>query len=56
MNAEFDIDDMYELHVENINEKQKYNVRRIIDESQTPEYVENHVNQMAYDFFEKINI
>jgi hypothetical protein len=54
MNAEFDIDDMYELHVENINEKHKYNVRRIIDESQTPEYVENHVNQMAYDYRNRI--
>ena len=30
--------------------KHKENVRRIIDEKATPDYVEEHVNSMAYDY------
>ena len=54
MNAEYDIDDMYNLHKNKINNKQKDNVRRIIDETRTPDYVEEHVNLMAYDNRNKV--
>ncbi len=54
MNAEYDIDDMYNLHKNKINNKQKDNVRRIIDENRTPEYVEEYVNLMAYDNRNKV--
>ena len=37
-----------------INNKQKDNVRRIIDEKKTPEHVEEHVNLMAYDNRNKV--
>jgi hypothetical protein len=50
MNAEYDIDDMLTLHQNKINNKHKDNVRRIIDEKATPDYVEEHVNSMAYDY------
>jgi hypothetical protein len=54
MNAEYDIDDMYNLHENKINENERSNVRRIIDENRTPEYVEEHVNLMAYDNRNKV--
>jgi len=50
MNAEDDIDNMYNLHKNKIGNKHKENVRRIIDEKATPDYVEEHVNSMAYDY------
>jgi hypothetical protein len=49
LNAENDLDDMYKLHKNKINNEQKTNVRRIIDESETPLYVEERVGLIGYD-------
>ncbi len=48
-NAELDIDEMYNLHKNKINTKQKENVRRIVDKPYSKE-TEKHINSMAYDY------
>jgi len=48
-NAELDIDEMYNLHKNKINTKQKENVRRIVDKPYSKE-TEQRINLMAYDY------
>ncbi len=48
-NAEYDIDDMYNLHKNKINNKQKDNVRRIVDKPYSA-HVEKNVKSMPYDY------
>ena len=52
-NAEYDIDDMYNLHKTKINNKEKINIRRIVDDPYSPK-VEKHINLMAYDNRNKV--
>lgn len=52
-NAEYDIDDMFNLHQNKINEKQKENVRRVVDKPYS-EQTEKHVNKMAYDYRKRV--
>jgi hypothetical protein len=49
--AGFDIEEMLSLHENDINNKQKINIERIInDTTPTPKYVEEHVSSMGYDY------
>ncbi len=49
--AGFDIEDMFSLHETELNDKQKTNIDRIInDTSPNPKYVEEHVESMGYDY------
>jgi len=48
-NAEYDIDDMYNLHKNKINNKQKDNIRRIVDKPYSAQ-VEKNVKSMPYDY------
>ena len=48
-NAENDIGDMYDLHKNKINNKQKDNIKRITEKPYSSQ-VEKHVNTMAYDY------
>jgi hypothetical protein len=52
-NAEYDIEDMYNLHKKKINNKQKDNVRRIVDKPYLP-HVEKTVKAMPYDYRNKV--
>jgi len=52
-NAEFDIDDMLELHKRKINNKQKDNVSRIVEKPYSSQ-VEKTVNTMAYDYRNRV--
>jgi dsDNA-binding SOS-regulon protein len=49
--AGFDIEEMLSLHENDINDEQKKNIERIInDTTPTPKYVEEHVSSMGYDY------
>ena len=52
-NAEFDIDDMLELHKKKINNKQKDNVSRIVEKPYSSQ-VEKIVNTMPYDYRNRV--
>ncbi len=55
MNAEFDIEDMYALHENKINNKEKNNIKKILDPSiPHSSYVENTVKAMPYDYRNKV--
>ena len=50
-NAEYDIEDMYSLHEDKINNKQKTNITKIInDTTPNPKHMEDHVSLMGYDY------
>ena len=54
-NAEFDIEDMRDLHENKINNKQKNNIKRILDVSiPYSKTVENTVKAMPYDYRNKV--
>jgi hypothetical protein len=49
--AECDIEDIYALHENKINNEQKTNIKKLItDTSPNPKHVEDHVETMGYDY------
>jgi hypothetical protein len=53
--AGFDIEEMFSLHENDINDKQKTNIERIIsDTTPTPKYVEEHISSMGYNYRNKV--
>lgn len=49
--AEFDIEDIYALHENKMNDKVKKNIEKLItDTSPNPKHVEDHVESMGYDY------
>ena len=53
--AGFDIEEMLSIHENEINDKQKTNIERIInDTTPTPKYVEEHVSSMGYNYRNKV--
>ncbi len=53
--AGFDIEEMFSLHENDINDEQKTNIERIInDTTPTPKYIEEHVSSMGYNYRNKV--